>query len=413
MADGKTQFRGNGARTDPQRLEITERGSFDNLKLVPMTRREPDRGEVEIRVLASGLNFRDVLNTLDLYPGDAGRLGNECVGKIIAIGDGVEGLKVGDEVVAVASDCFATYVTTGADFVLPKPACLSMEEAVTIPITFLTAHYALNHLAAMSEKDRVLIHSGAGGVGMAAVQLAQRVGAEVFATAGSMEKRAFLSSLGVQHVMDSRSLAFADEVMQATNGKGIDIVLNSLTGDAIPKSLGVLRPGGRFLEIGKSGIWDGGEVSRVRPDIAYHIIFLGQTLQDDPKLSRVLFSSLLEDFARGDLKPLPLRAFKLENSGDAFRHMARAKHIGKVVIIQPTDDAGFASVGATVPVLGGEWSYIITGGLGALGLHVAKWLVDRGARNIVLVRPSRPVSRRPKGHQSVGRIGRPGTRGSM
>jgi myxalamid-type polyketide synthase MxaB len=297
----------------------------------------------------------------------------------------VEGRKIGDEVVAVASDCFATYVTANADFVLPKPECVSMAEAATIPITFLTAFYALHYLANMSAGDRVLIHAAAGGVGMAAVQLAQRVGAEIFATAGSPEKREFLKSLGVQHVMDSRSLAFADEVAQLTHGEGVDIVLNSLTGEAIPKSLGVLRAGGRFLEIGKSDIWDERKVAQLRPDIAYYIVYLGQTIEDDPALVRSLFVNLLESFAKGDLKPLPLRAFALEDCQSAFRHMARARHIGKVVITQKADDPGSGAAAAILPTLKADASYLITGGLGALGLHVARWMVDRGARNLLLV----------------------------
>jgi acyl transferase domain-containing protein/NADPH:quinone reductase-like Zn-dependent oxidoreductase/NAD(P)-dependent dehydrogenase (short-subunit alcohol dehydrogenase family)/aryl carrier-like protein len=389
LRDGKSHIPESTARAQAQRLDIAKRGSLDNLKLVPMTRREPGRGEVEIRVLATGLNFRDVLNALDLYPGDAGRMGNECVGKISAVGEGVDGLKIGDEVVAVASDCFATYVTANAQFVLPKPERLSMAEAATIPITFLTAFYALNHLAHMSAGDRVLIHAAAGGVGMAAVKLAQRVGAEIFATAGSAEKREYLKSIGVEYVMDSRSLSFADEVAQLTRGEGVDIVLNSLTGEAIPKSLGLLRTRGRFLEIGKSGIWDERKVSELRPDISYDVIYLGQTIEDDPALVRSLFVHLADSFAKGDLRPLPLRAFALEDCLSAFRHMARAKHIGKVVITQQPDEPEPAIVSDPIKperaMIDGSASYLVTGGLGALGLHVAKWLVRRGARSLLLV----------------------------
>ncbi len=383
LGDENSGLAGAGAKAEPQRLDITKRGSLDNLKLAPMTRRDPGRGEVEIKVVATGLNFRDVLNTLDLYPGDAGRLGNECVGKVVRVGVEVKGLKIGDEVVAVAADCFANYITTKTDFVLPKPALLTAEEAATIPIAFLTAHYALHHLGRMSKGDRVLIHAAAGGVGMAAVQLAQRAGAEIFATAGSPEKRGFLKSLGVQHVMDSRSLAFADEIMQIADN-GIDIVLNSLTGDSIPKSLAVLRAGGRFLEIGKNGIWDEDKVKEVRPDVSYHVIYLGQTLGDEPALVRSLFCSILESIAKRDLKPLPLRAFTLENAIDAFRYMARARHIGKLVITQTADGVEPVVAYPVAPLIDANACYLVTGGLGALGLHVAKWLVDRGARNLLL-----------------------------
>src|SRR5262249_33983624 len=156
--------------------------------------------------------------------------------------------------IALAPASFSTFVTTAADFVVPKPDALSFEEAATIPVAFLTASYALHHLAKMSVGDRVLIHAAAGGVGMAAVQLAQRAGAEIFGTAGNPEKRAFLQALGVHHVMDSRSLDFANEVMERTGGQGVNIVLNSLAGAFIPASLAVLGAHGRFVEIGKRDI---------------------------------------------------------------------------------------------------------------------------------------------------------------
>jgi len=397
----------SGVTGVPKRLDISKRGSLDNLKLVPASRRNPGSGEVEIRVLATGLNFRDVLNTLDLYPGDAGHLGSECAGKIVAVGEGVEGLRVGDEVVAMASDSFATYVTTRSDFVLPKPASITMEEAASIPITFLTAEYSLTHVGKMSAGDRVLIHAGAGGVGMAAVQLAQRAGAGIFATAGSPEKRAFLKSIGVQHVMDSRSLAFGDDVMRITNNEGIDIVLNSLTGEFIPKSLQLLRAGGRFLEIGKSGIWDASKVAQFKRDISYHVIYLGQILEDDPAFARLMFGSLLEKLAKGRLKPLPLRAFTLQDAVEGFRHMARAKHIGKVVVTQPSDDAEPDAADVTLRKLDANASYMITGGLGALGLHVAKWMVDRGARNLLLLGRREPS---PAARQIIDQLEASGAR---
>ena len=233
---------------------MTKPGILDEMTLRETDRREPGPGEVEIRVRAVGLNFRDVLIAMDLIPPlyqDSLDVGFECVGEIVAVGAGVEGLEVGDSVVAFAPGCLGSYITADASFVMPRPARLSFEEAATLPIAFFTAHYALNHLGRLAEGERVLIHAAAGGVGQAALRIARRAGAEIFATAGSPEKREFLRSLGVQHVMDSRSLDFADEVMELTDGEGVDVVLNSLAGEFIPKSLSTLRPGGRFLEIGK------------------------------------------------------------------------------------------------------------------------------------------------------------------
>ena len=202
----------------PYRLEITGapgtpgRGQLDNVALQPANRQAPGPGQVEIKVRATGLNFRDVLNVLDLYPGDPGPLGGECAGEIVAVGPGVERFKPGDAVVGLAPASFASYVTTLAEFVGPKPEHLSFEEAATIPICFLTVQYALRRLGQIQPGERVLIHAASGGVGLAAIQIARQVGAEIFATAGSPRKREYLRSLGIQHVMDSRTLDFADQI---------------------------------------------------------------------------------------------------------------------------------------------------------------------------------------------------------
>jgi hypothetical protein len=213
------------------RLEISTSGVLDDLTLHETKRQQPGPGQVEIEVYAASLNFRDVMKALALYPTDGDdymMLGDECAGKIVAVGEGVKGLQAGDEVIAIAPSSLGSHVTTLAAFVMRKPAHMSFEEAATMPVVFLTAYYALHYLARMRAGERVLIHAAAGGVGLAALQIAQHVGAEVFATAGSPEKQELLRLLGVQHVMDSRSLAFADQAMEITGGQGVDIVLNSL-----------------------------------------------------------------------------------------------------------------------------------------------------------------------------------------
>ena len=205
-----------------------------------MERQPLASGEVEIDVRATGLNFRDVLNTLDMYPGDAGMLGHECSGIVSAVASNVTHVRPGDPILALANASFADYTKTQAEFVVRKPVEMSFEQAATIPIAFLTADYALNTLGQLQTGERVLIHAAAGGVGLAAVQLAMLAGAEIFATAGSPEKRALLHSMGVQHVMDSRSLAFRDEILQETNGAGVHLVLNSLADEFIPASFEAL-----------------------------------------------------------------------------------------------------------------------------------------------------------------------------
>jgi acyl transferase domain-containing protein/NADPH:quinone reductase-like Zn-dependent oxidoreductase/NAD(P)-dependent dehydrogenase (short-subunit alcohol dehydrogenase family)/acyl carrier protein len=359
------------------RLEITSRGILDNLELRPVKRRHPGPGQVEIEVRAAGLNFRDVLNAMGLYPGDAGLPGGECAGKITAVGEGVKGFKKGDDVIAIAPGCFSPFVTTDAALVVLKPGHLSFEEAAAIPIIFLTAYYGLHHPGKLSAGDRVLIHAAAGGVGMAAVQLCQQAGAEIYATAGSEEKRAFLKSLGIKYVMNSRSLDFAEEVKTLTGGEGVDIVLNSLSGEYIPKSLSILGPGGRFLEIGKTDTWNREKVAQLKSDVSYFIFDLAEMIQKDPGFIRSMLLRLMEEFNEGKLKPPPIRRFDITESVNAFRYMAQARHIGKIVLsLQEEPEA---------PRFRRDGSYLITGGLGGLGLTLAQWMVEQGARHLVLM----------------------------
>ncbi|BCL17964.1 type I polyketide synthase [Micromonospora sagamiensis] len=373
-ADGAT----SPAGTRPVRLRIRERGVLENLTLEPVSRRQPRPDEVEILVHATGLNFRDVLNALGMYPGEAGPLGLECAGEIVAVGSRVDDLAVGDRVVALAPASFASHVTVAADRVAPIPGSLGYAEAATVPVAFCTAAYGLRHLARIGPGDRVLIHAAAGGVGLAAVRLAQAAGAEVLATA-SPAKWPVLTELGVRHVFNSRTFDFADAVRECTGGAGVDAVLNSLTDEFIPRSLGVLRAGGTFLEIGKRGIWAADRVADLRPDVAYHPFDLGAVADDDPALVRSMLRDLVDALGAGQLSPLPLRAFPLARVVDAFRHMAQARHVGKVVV---THDQP--------PAVRPDATYLVTGGLGGVGVAVTRWLVDRGARHLVLLGRSTP-----------------------
>ncbi|WBB80641.1 type I polyketide synthase [Micromonospora sp. WMMD882] len=357
----------------PVRLRIRERGMLEHLALGPATRREPKPDEVEIRVHATGLNFRDVLNALGMYPGEAGPLGLECAGEVVAVGADVTGPAVGDRVLALAPASFGTYVTVAADRVAPVPASLGWAEAATVPVAFCTAAYGLRHLAGIRAGDRVLVHAAAGGVGLAAVQLALSVGAEVFTTA-SPAKWPVLAALGVRHVFHSRTLDFADAIGERTGGAGVDVVLNSLTDDFIPRSIGALRAGGVFLEIGKRGVWTAEQVARLRPDVAYHPFDLGAVVDTDPSLVRSMLAETTAALDAGRLAPLPLRAFPLERAEDAFRHMAQARHVGKVVVVQEPS-----------PVVRADATYLVTGGLGGIGPAIAGWLVDRGARRLALL----------------------------
>ena len=353
-------------------LQIRQRGVMDNLELAPVDRRPPAPVEVEIRVAASGLNFRDVLAALAMYPGPAPLLGGEFAGRVVRVGDAVRNLQPGDEVLGLGGGAFGTYVTTPAEWVVRRPDGLSVADAATVPIAFLTACYGLRNLAKIRPGRRVLVHAGAGGVGMTAIRLAQRAGAEVWATAGSEEKRAYLAGLGVRHVMNSRSLTFAAEVLESTDGLGVDVVLNSLSGDFIASSLSVLAQGGCFLEIGKRDVWTAERMAAARPDVAYHCYDILELCTREPAVVREMLEEMRRSLADGSLQPLPWRGFALEQASDAFRYMAQARHIGKIVLTQKEEEAAF----------GGAW--LISGGLGALGLRLAEWLAKQGVRDLVL-----------------------------
>jgi NADPH:quinone reductase-like Zn-dependent oxidoreductase/acyl carrier protein len=370
-------------------LRIESPGVLDRLELRPVGRRPPAAGEVEIRVQAAGLNFRDVLGALGLRPdvGGAPPLGGECAGVITAVGEGVQDLAAGDEVVAIAPNSFSAYTVTPAALVARKPGPLSFAEAATIPIAFLTAEYALRRLGRLRRGETVLVHAAAGGVGLAALQIARRAGAEVFATAGSEEKRAYLRRLGVRHVMDSRTLAFADEVREKTGGRGVDLILNSLSGEAIPKSLSALAAHGRFLEIGIRDIHEGRTLG-LRPfqdNLSFFAVDLSRTARERPALIGTLLRGLVRGFERGALTPLPHEVFPVSDGGAAFRHMAQARHIGKIVLDLADSQARRVAAAAAGRVVRGDGSYVITGGLGGLGLAVARSLAAEGARHLVLL----------------------------
>ena len=367
-------------------VKLSSYGTLDNLSLLPITSQPLGPEDVEIEVRASGLNFRDVLRALGMMREVEGTksaadlfFGFECAGVIKRVGEKVEEFKVGDSVIAAMTrGSLASVVMASAKFVVLKPPEMSFEEAATIPVTFLTAYYGLVTCAKIRPTDRVLIHAAAGGVGQAAVQLAQSVGAEVLATA-SKSKWEYLKQAGLDasRVMNSRSLEFAAEVMALTNGEGVDVVLNSLNGEFIDKSFEVLAKGGRFVEIGKLGIWDEQKVRKQRTDAKYFPFDLGEI--ERREISSML-AQLMAMFREGTVNPLPLKAFPVIDVVSAFRYMQQAKHIGKVVLTFPQ------TVGQVVRQDG---SYLITGGLGALGLQVAQWLVKEGAQHLVLTGRSR------------------------
>jgi phthiocerol/phenolphthiocerol synthesis type-I polyketide synthase C len=353
------------------RLTIPVKGVLDNLVLEAVGQDAPGRGQVEIRVAAAGLNFRDVLNALGLYPGDAGPLGAECSGTISAIGPGVRRFSVGDNVVAIAAASFSSFALADERLVAFKPSTCDFNEAATMPVAFLTAWHGLHSLAELSAGQSVLIHSAAGGVGLAAVQIAQQKGARVFATC-SNPKMPYLESIGVDRPLDSRTLHFADEIARRTGGCGVDVVLNSLPGDYIEKSLDLLAPGGVFIEIGKRDIWSAERVHEVRPDVRYFVFDLAELCREEPERVGAMLSMSIENF-----RPIPHTSFSIVDAALGFRFMAQSKHVGKVVILQPP--------ASTLPLFRPDRAYLISGGLGSLGIPLLEWMADHGAHHLIAI----------------------------
>jgi acyl transferase domain-containing protein/NADPH:quinone reductase-like Zn-dependent oxidoreductase/SAM-dependent methyltransferase len=380
----------------PFRIHLGTPGVLESLTFRPAARRRPGPGEVEIEIHAAALNFKDVMLAMGLLPeavpdpqrvGDL--LGGDGAGKVTAVGEGVEGLRVGDEVLAIfpSGGALGSHAVTDARLAAKKPGWLNWEEAASLGVAFTTVYYTLRHLARLRADERVLIHAGTGGVGLAAIQVARLIGAEVFATAGTEEKRQFLRDLGIRHVLDSRSLSFAEEVLERTGGEGVDVVLNSLAGEAISRGLAVLRTGGRFLEIGRRDIDSDTRVGLrpFRKNLSFFSADVARLLNEDPDMAAILSGEYLRDLEAGRLHRLPLRTFPFAQAAEAMRHLMKAQHMGKVVL-SLEDTAGVVVPAAPVPVsFSAEGTYLISGGLGGFGLAAARWLVEHGARHLVLL----------------------------
>lgn len=345
-------------------------GVLDELALEPCAAPAPADDELQLSVEAAGVNFRDVMNALGVYPGDPEPLGNECAARVTAVGAGVSGFAVGDPVIALTGGAFRSIVNAKAARVVARPSNLTAAHAATLPVAFLTAEHALTNLAKLRPGETILIHAAAGGVGQAAVQCAQAYGAKIIATAGSRRKRALLHARGVAHVLDSRTLDFEHQVLELTEGRGVDVVLNSLANEFVPATLRTMASGGRFVEIGKVTVLSAAEVPE---GIRYFHFDLNDLCDQE---LRTMLDDVLVRIGRGDLHPLPTQQFDATDAVQAFRHMAGGRHVGKLALrfgqcAGPEFDAG-------------PGTYLVTGGLGALGQLTAQTLLDAGASNVVL-----------------------------
>jgi mycoketide-CoA synthase len=354
------------------RLEATERGTLENLALNPVSDVDAplEEGQVRIAVRAAGLNFRDVLNVLGMYPGDAA-IGVEGAGVVVEVGPGVTVFAPGDRVLGLLAGAFGPVSVTDQRLLAKVPDSWSDAFAASVPIVFATAYYGLVDLAGLQAGESVLVHAAAGGVGMAAVQLAHHVGAEVYATASVGKWPTVLASgVPADRVASSRDTSFEPRFAEASGGKGVDVVLDALAGDLIDASLRLLPRGGRFLEMGKTDVRDPAEVARDHPGVAYQAFDL---IEAGPERIGEILAELVALFESGALSPIPVRSWDIRQSVEAFRHMSQAKHIGKIVLTMPRR-------------LDPDGTVLITGGTGTLGSLLANHLVtEHGVRHLLLL----------------------------
>ncbi|MDJ1018019.1 MAG: type I polyketide synthase [Paracoccaceae bacterium] len=375
-------------------LTQSTRGRLDTFEWTLSPLSVPTGDEVELAVESTALNFRDVMWAQGLLPGDlleggfAGpTLGMECSGFVTRTGPN-SNFTPGQKVLAFSPHAFASHITVPSEAVAAIPQDLDLASAAAIPVIFVTAEYALNDLARLSPGEWCLIHGGAGGVGLAAIQVAKRAGARVIASAGSEKKRELLRAIGVDHVCDSRSLGFSDVVSDVTEGRGVDVVLNSLAGEAMERGIGSLAPFGRFVELGKRDFVANTAIGlrALKNNISYFAVDADQLLHHRPETVRKIMDRVVGAFASGDYHLPPVRRFSAGSVADAFRLMQRSGHIGKIVVSPP------AKTGAKPPstaAFDGAW--LIAGGTRGFGLATAEWLADNGASKLWLVSKSGTV----------------------
>ncbi|MGW0608877.1 SDR family NAD(P)-dependent oxidoreductase, partial [Streptomyces sp. NPDC002640] len=358
--------------TGAWRLDVTAKGTLDHLALVPCPEATGtlEAGQIRIAVRAAGLNFRDVLIALGVYPGDA-LIGSEAAGVVTEVGPGVTGFAPGDRVLGLFPGGAGPVAVTDHRLAAPVPAGWTYAQAAVVPVVFLTAYYGLRDLAEVRPGQRLLVHAAAGGVGTAAVQLARHWGLEVFGTA-SPGKWDTLRGLGLDHahIASSRTLDFERAFMGATDGAGMDVVLDSLAHEFVDASLRLLPRGGRFLEMGKTDIRDPQAVADDHPGVRYTAFDLHADAGAD-RIQRML-TDLMDLFARGIITPPPVTVWDVRQAPEAFRFFSQARHVGKIALTVPT---------APDP----DGTILVTGGTGSLGALVARHLVtEHGARRLLL-----------------------------
>ncbi|WAJ46836.1 sulfolipid-1 biosynthesis phthioceranic/hydroxyphthioceranic acid synthase [Mycobacterium sp. Aquia_216] len=393
---------------DGMRLEIRTPGDLQGLELVAFDRISPGPGQIEVAVTASSLNFADVLIAMGRFPSVDGRqprLGMDFAGVVTAVGPGVTDHQVGDRVGGVSENgCWATFVSCDANLAVTLPPGLDAEQAAAATTAYATAWYGLQDMARIKAGERVLIHSATGGVGRAAIAIARLAGAEIFATAGSPQRRALLHDMGIEHVYDSRSTEFAEEIRRDTDGYGVDVVLNSVTGAAQRAGFELLAIGGRFVEIGKRDVYGDTRLGLYpfRRNLTFHYLDLALMAASHPKQVGDLLRTVYRLVGDRELPALEHTTYPLDQAATAIRVMGAAEHNGKLILSIPREGQGTVVVPPErASVFRGDGAYIITGGLGGLGLLLAAEMGKAGCGRIVLTARADPTA---KARQAIERI---------
>eukprot|EP00916_Digyalum_oweni_P013491 GHVL01022154.1.p1 GENE.GHVL01022154.1~~GHVL01022154.1.p1 ORF type:complete len:1485 (-),score=343.65 GHVL01022154.1:17-4027(-) len=385
----------------PIELCLTSRGSLSCLQLRPLLSCTEilNNDWISMRIRCVGLNFRDLLNVLDMYPGDPGPPGSDCSGIITEMGSSVTHLKVGDDVFGIATGgALRTIQSTIGDLVQKKPSRSSFEQASCMPVVFVTVQVALGDIAKLKKGDKILIHTASGGVGLAAIQFCKAIGVDIYATVGSQEKVDYIKGLGVKNITTSRDAEkFIDDMKKMLGANKLDAVLNTLNEDYIPSSAKLLKAGGKFLELGKRGIWSQEQMSDEFSSVDYHIIAVDTMMAENPPWfgQQLLKVRDLVDMPASFSTPLPVKVFTMSSSEtaiEAFRFLQSAKHIGKIVLKLPSviNQEDVANTNDYSPKVN-KSTWLITGGTGALGVVMAEWLIGEGVKNVVLVSRSGEV----------------------
>jgi acyl transferase domain-containing protein/acyl carrier protein len=398
---------------DNMQLQVRTPGDLQTLEYLACDRVSPRPGQIEVAVRMSSVNFADVRTAFGAFPvidDRQPRLGMDFVGVVSAVGDGVADHRVGDRVGGFsATGCWRSFLTVDANLAVALPQGLADEQAAAAATALATAWYGLHDLAGIKAGDRVLIHSATGGVGQAAIAVARRAGAQIFATAGSPERRKMLQDMGIERVYDSRSIEFAERIRRDTKGYGVDIVLNSLTGAAQRAGLELLAFGGRFVEIGNADVLGNSRLGlySFRRGLTFHYVDLAQMSIVAPDRIHQLLATVFKLIADGELAAPRATHYPFADAANAIRAMSSAEHTGKLLLDMPRSGRS----GVVVPadqarVFRRDGAYIVTGGLGGLGLFFATKMAGAGCGRIVLTARSQP---NPKARKMIERLRAGGT----